>query len=80
MMMSWRLLGTIFLCFGLGLAPVTRGDAGSFKDLVTDPKDGKFDISDWLVNHKEFLLIAEIITDPAIGFGLGLGLTFFNLN
>ena len=47
-------------------------------DKFIDPKDGKFDVSDWLLKQKGFLPVGDIITEPAVGFGLGLGLLFFH--
>jgi len=43
-----------------------------------DPKDGKFDASDWLLKQKGFLPVPIIITEPAIGYGGGAGLMFFH--
>ena len=59
-------------------APAPGVWADSFMDKVIDPKDGKLDLSDWLLKQKGFLPIGEIITEPAVGFGLGLGLLFFH--
>jgi len=42
-----------------------------------DPADGKFDISTWLLNRRGFLPVPIIITDPALGRGGGLALTYF---
>jgi hypothetical protein len=52
--------------------------AASFMDKFIDPKDGKFDLSDWLLKQKGFLPIVDIITEPAVGYGLGFGLLFFH--
>jgi hypothetical protein len=41
-----------------------------------DPEDGKLDMSDFLLNHKGALPVPTIITEPAVGYGFGLGLLF----
>src|SRR4029077_2619686 len=43
-----------------------------------DPTDGQLDLSDWLVTRKGGLPIATVITEPAVGYGLGLGVLFFH--
>lgn len=43
-----------------------------------DPEDGNLDLSDFLLNHKGALVVPAIITEPAIGYGLGIGLAFFS--
>jgi len=52
--------------------------AGSFMDKFIDPKDGKFDTSDWLLHHRGFLPVPVIITEPAVGYGGGAALLFFH--
>lgn len=46
-------------------------------DLLHDPKDGDVDMSRWLLDHKGFLPVPIIISDPAVGYGAGLALAFF---
>ncbi|MBK6805871.1 MAG: glyceraldehyde-3-phosphate dehydrogenase [Betaproteobacteria bacterium] len=43
----------------------------------TDPDDGKLDLSEWLLDHKGFLPVPIIITEPAVGYGAGVALAFF---
>lgn len=43
-----------------------------------DPEDGMLDLSDFLLYHKGALPVPTIITEPAIGYGFGLGLMFFS--
>ena len=43
-----------------------------------DPKDGKLDTSQWLAGRTGFLPIPLFISDPAVGYGFGLGLAFFH--
>ena len=42
-----------------------------------DPQDGALDASEWLLDRKGFLPMPILITEPAIGYGAGVGLLFF---
>jgi hypothetical protein len=44
----------------------------------TDPEDGQLDMSDFLLKHKGALPVPIVITEPAVGYGFGLGLLFFS--
>src|ERR1700694_1798342 len=44
-----------------------------------DPEDGKFDMSDMLLSHRGVLPVPTIVTEPAVGYGLGLGLLYFSV-
>jgi hypothetical protein len=52
--------------------------ADSFFDKFIDPTDGQFDTSGWLIHNKGFLPVPIIITEPAVGPGLGLAGVFFH--
>ena len=56
------------------------GSSYSYADGVSfrDPKDNSLDLSDYLLNHKGFLPVPTVITEPAVGYGGGLGLLFFD--
>jgi hypothetical protein len=43
-----------------------------------DPEDGAFDASEYLLDHRGALPIPIIITEPAVGYGGGVALTFFS--
>ena len=43
----------------------------------TDPEDGAFDASEWLLEKKGFLPVPILITEPAIGYGGGAALLWF---
>jgi len=43
-----------------------------------DPTDGQLDMSDFLLKHRGALPVPIVITEPAVGYGLGLGLLFFS--
>ena len=49
-----------------------------FANNMFDPWDGKLDMSKYLAEKKGALPIPIIITEPAIGYGLGLGAAFFH--
>jgi hypothetical protein len=52
--------------------------ANSFFEQFIDPEDGKMDTSQWLLTRKGFLPVPIIVTEPAVGFGLGAALLFFH--
>lgn len=45
---------------------------------MIDPQDGKFDISQYLASAKGFLPVPIVITEPAVGFGLGAAVAYFH--
>ena len=52
--------------------------SASMMDEFIDPQDGMFDVSHWLAERKGFFPVPIIITEPAVGFGLGAGLLFLH--
>ncbi|MFC7286750.1 BamA/TamA family outer membrane protein [Herminiimonas glaciei] len=62
----------------LAFAAVPEAHADDKPIQFFDPGDGKLDLSDFLLNHKGALVVPTIITEPAIGYGLGIGLAFFS--
>lgn len=54
------------------------GIGASILDDFIDPQDGMFDVSHWLAERKGFFPIPLIITEPAVGAGLGAGLLFLH--
>jgi hypothetical protein len=50
---------------------------GQERSVFTDPEDGAFDASEWLLEKKGFLPVPMIITEPAIGYGAGAALLWF---
>jgi len=62
---------------------ITEGeslDDESFWDNFYDDEDGQFDMSDWLAQPAGFFPLAIPITEPAVGYGLAVGLLFFHPN
>ena len=52
--------------------------AQSWSDRFVDPQDGKFDMSSHLLEHRGFLPVPLLITEPAVGYGGGAALLFFS--
>jgi hypothetical protein len=57
---------------------VTPASGNSFFSQFVDPKDGNLDMSQWLAGKTGVLPIPILISDPAVGYGGGLGLAFFH--
>jgi hypothetical protein len=69
----------VFLLIGSGgLYGNTNAHAASAMDMFVDPSDGQFDAGNWLLEHKGFLPVPVIVTEPAVGYGAGLGVLFFH--
>ena len=68
--------GKIFLALWLMLVS-HEANSEELKEAFVDPHDGQFDASRWLLEKKGFLPVPIIITEPAIGYGGGVGLMFF---
>ena len=49
-----------------------------FNNTLIDPKDGMLDASDYLASASGFLPIPIIITEPAVGYGLGAAVAYFH--
>ncbi|PLP99571.1 BamA/TamA family outer membrane protein [Cupriavidus pauculus] len=56
------------------VAAVAESRSPSFRD----PEDGAFDMSNYLLEHRGALPVPFVITEPAVGYGGGLGLLFFS--
>ena len=67
MMRQTVLKSLLFIVVNLSLLQLSHDvHAGSFMDKLIDPKDGKFDASDWLLKHSGFLPMPILITEPVI--------------
>lgn len=66
-------IASVLLAWG-----ATSGLAQSPSLSFRDPDDGAFDISNYLLEHKGALPVPFVITEPAVGYGGGLGLLFFS--
>ncbi len=49
-----------------------------YASLFRDPEDGHLDASRWLLDHRGFLPVPIIVTDPSVGNGGGVALAFFH--
>ena len=54
------------------------GKKEGFLSAFHDSTDGALDISDWLINKKGILIIPTIITEPAVGYGIGGAAIYFH--
>jgi len=72
-----KILSILILAFFLGLTVQAQEKKGLFSGFK-DSQDGAFDISDYLLNKKGFLIEPTIITEPAVGYGLALALVWFH--
>src|SRR4030095_3297560 len=54
----------------------TQSEPATQPSFFRDPEDGYFDVSNFLSTRVGFLPIAMPITEPAVGYGLGLGFSF----
>jgi hypothetical protein len=69
------LISSLFIASAFLTLPAA---AGWFADTMTDPLDGKMDASKFLAEEKGFLPVPIIITEPAVGYGLGIAGVFFH--
>lgn len=76
---------TLLLAMAARAAPASSQDAPApasrpvpQASLFRDAEDGHFDMSRWLLDHRGFLPVPVVITDPALGNGGGLALAFFH--
>jgi hypothetical protein len=63
--------------FLLALLVAAQAQAAEDGGVFTDPEDGAFDASAWLLDKKGFLPVPIIVTEPAIGYGAGAALLWF---
>lgn len=50
----------------------------AFSERFIDPDDGAFDASGHLLEHSGFLPVPIIVTEPALGYGLGAAAVYFD--
>jgi hypothetical protein len=54
-----------------GQSAESSGSAATLRSRITDPADGRIDLSSFLAKPRAFLPLPLIITEPAVGYGLG---------
>jgi hypothetical protein len=74
---AFTLTFTLVLALTLPAHAAQDADNASWLDRFRDPQDGSFDMSSSLLEHKGVLPVPTLITEPAIGYGLGLALLYF---
>ncbi len=73
----WRTLGAAVLAGLLVVSGSAAHGAESWRERFTDPADGAFDASEYLLSHRGVLPVPIIVTEPAVGFGGGLAALWF---
>lgn len=71
---AFYIFATILIT-GLIPAPAV---AGWLNDNFIDPTDGKLDMGKYLAEQKGFMPVPIVITEPAIGYGLGVAALFIH--
>ena len=66
------------LLLAVGLCAAALPGVAGMSDRFTDASDGELDLSDYLLRHRGALPIPIIVTEPAVGYGGGLGLAYFS--
>jgi len=54
-----------------GQSAESSGTAESLRSRITDPADGQIDLSSFLAKPRAFLPLPLVVTEPAVGYGLG---------
>ncbi len=72
------LSGLILLFVIFSYVPLHAQEKKKFLAAFHDSIDGAIDMSDWLVNKKGLLIIPTIITEPAVGYGIGGAAIYFH--
>ena len=68
-----------FLATSILLLPTNVAAAEtSYKEMLTDPADGAFDMSRFIKTRTGFVPILAPVTEPAVGYGIAGGLVFFH--
>ena len=60
------------------LSAPSAADETPFKELLTDPADGAFDMSRFIKTRTGFVPILAPITEPAVGYGAAGGVVIFH--
>lgn len=61
----------------LAVLAIARPASAGWPDVFRDPEDGRFDVSRYLLERKGALPVPLFITEPAVGYGGGAALLFF---
>jgi hypothetical protein len=63
--------------FAIALTILPIGAQAGWLDDFRDPEDGQFDATNYLLERKGALPVPILITEPAVGYGGGAALVFF---
>ena len=76
------MLITAICSFSFGIPTANASTFGGlaewFEENLIDPEDGMLDASDYLSSAHGYFPVPIIITEPAIGFGLGAAVAYFH--
>lgn len=72
------LMPVSWLALSITLIFSSSGHAGWLDENMIDPEDGKLDVSNYLASANGFLPVPIIITEPAVGYGLGAAIAYFH--
>jgi hypothetical protein len=76
------ILAAVFACLFANVSAAHAGSFGSlskwFEKNLIDEQDGMLDASDYLASAAGFFPVPIIITEPAVGFGLGAAVAYFH--
>ena len=67
-----------FARFALAASLSATAAGASWLDRFTDPEDGAFDASEYLLDHRGVLPVPIVITEPAVGYGGGIAAAWFS--
>src|SRR5688572_29224568 len=71
-------LASSMLLASLGAGCATPKGSDGEPISFRDAKDGQFDVSKFLASRSGFLPLPILITEPAVGYGAGLGVMFLH--
>lgn len=78
MLIHTKIISYILYIFLLMASTPSIADDNNFPQEFIDPNDGYLDLSEWLLNKQGFLPVPISITEPALGYGGGLGALYFH--
>ena len=72
-----RRVPAVIVAVALGGSACGPTSAADWGERFVDDRDGAFDLSDHLLEHRGALPIPIVITEPAVGYGAGVALLYF---
>ena len=80
LMRAGSIRSTLYICLLLlsSSTAIAGGLSDWFQENMIDEEDGKVDASNYLASAHGFFPVPIIITEPAVGFGLGAAVAYFH--